>query len=305
MNKKYLILPFVALGLFVIWLLPDPHGNYPAPLENLRAQVFQETVTPESLKEKMWSKGLKILIVPGHDPAAPGAQFGTVVEEKLTRELAGELAKQFKNQPTWEVMVARDVVTGQYDSRLAEYFVRERESINSFRAILRQQLISLVATGTVEEKVVVPHNFATEDVAFRLYGINKWANENDIDLILHIHFNDTPRKKLSMPGAYTGFSVYIPEKQFPNARASREVGKEVFTAIKRYYPVSNLPLENIGLVEDQELIALGANASLTKPSILIEYGYIYEPQYKSPSTRAVVFEALAFHTLRGLNTYFQ
>ena len=305
MNKKFFFIPLITILLFALWLLPDRHGDYPLPLENLKAQVFRETVTPESLKKKLANGVLKILIVPGHDPVARGAEFGDLVEEELTRQFAGELAKQLKKQPNWRVMLARDVVTGQYQPELARYFVREYEAISSFRAQLRDRLLALISSGDVQARVVVPHNFAAEDVAFRLYGINKWANENDIDLILHIHFNDYPRKKLSKPGAYTGFSVYIPERQYPNARASRAIGSQVFAALKQYFPVSNLPLENVGLVEDQELIALGANASLDKPSILIEYGYIYEPQFRSPGTRAAVFEALAFNTIRGLNSYLQ
>jgi len=36
----------------------------------------------------------------------------------------------------------------------------------------------------------------TEDIALRLYGFNKWADENKVDAMVHIHFNDYPGERL-------------------------------------------------------------------------------------------------------------
>src|SRR6185436_8364106 len=135
----------------------------------------------------------------------------------------------------------------------------------------------LLGNGTVSKvKDGVIHNSAPPNVALRLFGINKWVNENKVDLAIHVHFNDYPRRNRSIAGEYSGFSIYVPEKQYVNSTTTLAIADSVFNRLDKYNPVSDFPKEDDGIVEEQELIAIGANDTLSAPSMLIEYGYIYE-----------------------------
>jgi hypothetical protein len=48
------------------------------------------------------------------------------------------------------------------------------------------------------------------------------------------------------------------------------------------------------------LIAIGANESLEAGSILIEYGYIYEPVFLDPATRDTSLDYFAYATYSGI-----
>ena len=63
-------------------------------------------------------------------------------------------------------------------------------------------------------------------------------------------------------------------------------------------------IKNGPVIEDQELIAAGANNSQDSPSILIEYGYIYESQLHQPVIRAALVKELAWLTYLGVKNYF-
>jgi hypothetical protein len=156
------------------------------------------------------------------------------------------------------------------------------------------------------EKIQSPvfHNTAKENVALRLHGINKWINENDIDIAIHIHFNDYPRDRQDIAGEYTGFAVYVPEGQYFNSSTTKIIAERVFKRLAKYNPVSDLRLERSGIVEDQDLIAVGSNNSLNSASMLIEYGYIYEPQFLNPETRDMALRDLAYQTYLGLIDFF-
>jgi len=162
----------------------------------------------------------------------------------------------------------------------------------------------LQAHNFLSRNVSIERKSVSSEIAFRLYGINKWANENDVDIVLHIHFNDYPRRT-GRAGDHTGFSIYVPERQYGNAEASKDLARTLFDELKNTIGPSTLPLERDGIIEDQELIALGANGSLKGASVLIEYGYIYEPQYVYASTRSPMMQELAFQTYRAVKKHFE
>ena len=56
-----------------------------------------------------------------------------------------------------------------------------------------------------------------------------------MDLVIHIHFNDYPNRKLNRVGEYSGFSIYIPEKQLPNYEKSFEIVNSVFSQLKNIF----------------------------------------------------------------------
>ena len=97
-----------------------------------------------------------------------------------------------------------------------------------------------------------------QDMSVKLYGMNKWANENNVDLAINLHFNDEERPNINTPGDLAGFNIFIPDSQMKNYTASRLAAQDVYNELK-----SVEPPESGGLLENQDLIALGASGTLT------------------------------------------
>ncbi len=301
--KRIIFLFLIPILVFAIWLWPDEYHSYPIPSQ-LLGLAWPEPVEPADLATKYANRGLRILVVPGHDNEHSGTEFGGLREADLTLAAAEQLRNYLQADGHFIVATTRDFKTGEYLPEFANYFRDEREEILSFRTQLRQKFVELVSTDEVEERTIVEHNFAPAEVGLRLYGINKWANEHDVDLVLHLHFNDYPGRRWGTAGRHNGFSVYIPERQYPNAEMSSILGAAVFNELKQVMPVSSLPLENVGLVEDQELIAIGSHGSRDGASFLVEYGYIYEPQLVDPDVRGKMLPEIAWQTYAGLKKHF-
>ncbi|MDQ5893652.1 MAG: MurNAc-LAA protein, partial [Patescibacteria group bacterium] len=188
---------------------------------------------------------------------------------------------------------------------LANYFNTHWSEIMTFFEERKSETLQLVNSGTVkriEDGLI--HNSARRDVALRLYGINKWSNENQIDIAIHIHFNDYPRRNASEPGKYSGFAIYVPEKQYANSTTTSAIADSIFKRLAKYNAVSDYPPEESGIVEEQDLIAIGSYNTLDVPSMLIEYGYIYEPQFADATVRDSTLRDLAFQTYLGLQDFF-
>lgn len=264
------------------------------------AQPLAMGISKMQLQEKYQNNKLKILIVPGHDNDTWGTEFWGIREANLNLALAQNLYNLLTKDSHFQVFITRDY--NGYAPIFKNYFIKQKGSIEQFK-YYTQKLFN-EAFPDFENNFGVFHNEAKEDVAFKLYGINKWANDNAVDLVIHVHFNDyggRPRNKI---GKYSGFSIYVPEKQLPNSVISKELADLVFKNINMISAVSDLPKEDAGVVEDQELIAVGANASLDAASLLIEYGYIYESQFLNSVSRKNVFKELAHLTYFGLLKYF-
>ena len=279
--------------------------------KNFIASVFfADSTTTEALKEhysaveKTKSK-IKLLIVAGHDDESGGAEFRGVKEAKINLDLALNLAEFFKSNDKFEVTLVRD--KNGYNPIFLNYFDKERESIKEFSKKQKETMSELVRAGDVFSVEGVIHNSAPAETALKLYGINKWANENNIDIVLHIHFNDDPtrNRKRQEEGKYSGFAIYVPEAQYSNARASRAVAEPIFSQLAKFYPVSNFIQEQDGIVEDQKLIAIGAHNTLDPVGMLIEYGYIYESQFTNDKIRKSVIKELAFQTYIGSVSFFE
>lgn len=250
------------------------------------------------------NKKLKILIVPGHEPDFGGAEYRDVKERDLNADLALSLAQYLVEDGHYEVTMTRG--KDGWNPQFENYFATHAEEIKAFVSAQKQEMARLVEEGKVVTKSdKVPHNDAPDDVALRLFGINKWANEHNIDIVIHVHFNDNVPRKVNTPGEHNGFTIYTPEHQYSNAQPSADIAQYVFKRLSKMFPVSSLPGEDSGVVEDQSLIALGSSNSVDSASILIEYGYIYEPQFKTPSVRAVALKELAFQTYLGLADFFK
>lgn len=273
---------------------------------------FTDSTTTEKLKEDYSStektKGkIKLLIVAGHDDESGGTEFRGVKEAKINLELAENLAEFFKDNDKFEITLVRD--RNGYNPVFLNYFNKERESIKEFTTKQKETMAELVRAGEVHNTEGVIHNSAPSETVLKLYGINKWANENNTDIVLHIHFNDDPtrnrKRKREAEGKYSGFAIYIPEAQYSNAKASRAVAEPIYSQLAKFYPVSDLLQEQDGIVDDQKLIAIGAHNTLDSVGMLIEYGYIYEPQFLNENIRNFVIKELAFQTYVGLVNFFE
>jgi len=313
MKKTFQILAvFAILGFFVVSPRISPDKSLSELTKNakdfLAGTFFVDSITEEELRQdynsaKQGQEKIKILIVPGHDDSVWGTQFGKLKEADMTVDLGEKIYDLFKQEKEFETYIVRN--KEGYIQEFDEYFDKEKENIKKFRSEYKGIMDDYLEKGLVKSYELVVHNNATTNVVTTLYGINKWANENDIDVVLHIHFNDYPRRNLRWRGDYSGFSIYVPERQFSNAKASMALAKPVFSQLKKYFAPSDLPKEKDGIIEDQTLIAIGSYNSLDSAVLLVEYGYIYEPKFTNSSVRPIVLQKLAERTFLGINNFFQ
>ncbi|MCR4311275.1 MAG: N-acetylmuramoyl-L-alanine amidase, partial [Candidatus Taylorbacteria bacterium] len=270
--SRFHLLAGVALLVLLVALATS--GAVPG-LRQLAGLFFAETVTPEDLRGAYGVRPISVLIVPGHDNLAPGTAFDGLYESDINLEMANELASVFKKDTGFNVFVTRQE-DGEYQDWFAEYREAERDVITKFIADKRAIFKAAADNGYVERHVAIERSSAPSRVAFDLYTVNKYAIDHDIDLILHVHWNDHGGRRRGQEGKYTGFAIYIPHKDMPNARASLAVAEAVRGRLEEFFATSNMPLEKGGIIEDQELIAVGSNASKEQAAMLVEYGYIYE-----------------------------
>ncbi len=261
-------------------------------------EVRLKYTTAVSVGEK-----IKILIVPGHDDEYTGTGFSDYSEDDLNLEISDTLYTLLSSEPAFQVERTR-TQTG-YTPEFVNYFGTERLAVEEFRKAARENYQTQLASGFVAEQGnQVFHNNAQPEVAYRLAAINKYANDKDFDMVLHLHINDSGGRLAGVPGKYTGFTIYIPERQFSNSAASRSLATSLNQALSKVLTTSNHPGESVGITEDRELIAIGSNNSLQSGAVLIEYGYIYEPQYTTPLVRTAALNAYARETYRGIMNFF-
>jgi N-acetylmuramoyl-L-alanine amidase len=314
-NKHLFIAYFAIVLLGVPWLI----NTYPQSMafidkimyfaeSNLAAVFSNNSITISQLHQKYDSVNngqpkVRIILVPGHEPNFGGAEYKNIKERDLTVELAGYLEKFFNNNDHYEVVVSRSEKAWNPD--LQKYFDNHWNDIKTFFNERKDEMLRLVNNGSVfKVDNGVYHVSAPQDIALRLYGINKWVNDNKVDIAIHIHFNDYPRKNNSIPGNYSGLAIYIPEKQFSNSTTTRAIADSVFKRLSKYNAVSNYSSENSGVIEEQNLIAIGSYNTVDAPSMLIEYGYIYEPQFTDDEIRSSTLQDLAFQTYLGVQDFF-
>lgn len=283
-----------AAGVFFVdsITVSSLHANYK------NADKVSVDVNGQKVSDK-----IKILIVPGHEPNYGGTEYRNLKERDIVVDIADNLATILRTNPRYEVIVARD--KNGWNPILDEYFSREWENILEWKEKYKAEMIRLVGQGLVKIHTEgVEHNSAPNDVARRLYGINKWTVENNVDIALHLHINDNPRSNTRNPGKYSGFTIYVPERQYSNAKATGAVADTVSRRLSKYFATSNLPQESDGIVEDQELVAIGRHNTVDAVSMLIEYGYIYEPQYEEKDIRDLVVKEYALSTYLGIQDFF-
>ena len=319
--RHYLAVLFLLIILGLPWAAmnyPDGMNALVSAIENAGNQLAAVILAhnPRSIAEIQLkyktaaipqAPKVKILIVPGHEPDYGGAEYvdpvyGHMYERDLTVELGQDLQGFLQNDVHYQTFITRDA--GAWNPVFASYFKDDWNQIIAWQKAYRRQFSQMIANGTVTLPTPqVDHASAPSGVALRLYGITKWSNENNIDLEIHIHFNDYPGHG-SQPGKYTGFAIYVPAAQYENGTTTHAIADMVFKRLAKYNPVSDLPGESLGVVDDPELIALGANDTADAASMLIEYSYIYEPQIDDPVTRSQAIKDMAYQTYLGLEDFF-
>lgn len=246
-------------------------------------------------------KKLKVLVVPGHEPDKGGTQFNNYFERDIVVDIANELARLLSSHGYYDVIISRDKTA--WNPILEDYFNDNWHDIIEWRESHTEKMVRLINDGRLKSVQAMDRPDAPQDVALRLYGLNKWLNENEVKLALHLHINDYGGRHGSGPGLHSGISVYIPENQYSNSEASKTVGEYIFRRLSSFMPISTLPLEAEGVVEDQELIALGSFNTVDAVSVLIEYGYIYEPVWADEKLRPLAVKETAFLTYLGLKDF--
>lgn len=305
--KKIVVTCILVAGV-VFFVTKSPTHILENVKNFLAATFFVQSITTEDLKLKydrslVTGEKVKILIIPGHEPDFGGTEFGDLKERDMNLVLSEELSEYFKRNPRYEVMVTRD--SNGWNPELKKYFDTNWETIRSFTKSKKLEMKRLIENGQVVRVEDVYHNNALSDVATRLYGINKWSVEKEVDILIHVHFNDYPRARTDLPGIYRGFAIYVPEKQYSNSLATREIAQNLFSELKKSFAVSNLPIEDIGIVESQDLIAVGSGNTVDGVSVLIEYGYIYRRQFTNVFLRDDALSEMARLTYRGVQNFFE
>jgi len=286
-----------TLSLLLLLLVPF------APLSAQTVErAFPTTVTQQEVQAKYEQAGqggekVKVLVMPGHEPSFGGAETGGLKERDIVVDIADKLADDIRQDPRFEVTVARTKT--DWLPALSNYFEEEWEGIQRFVKTNKRIASTLMRQGSLVDRAFeVLHNTAATDVALRLYGITDWANDEEYNIVIHPHLND------NMGAQYqSGFAVYVPDAQFGNAQASRPLGEAIAFELNHFNASSTLPIENYGVVEDQDLIALGAFNTAEYPVVLIEYAYIYESKIAHAEARDAVLTDMAYQTYRGIRTY--
>lgn len=247
-------------------------------------------------------KPIRILIVPGHDNEVWGAQYGNIKEADMNLVLAKQIYAILKKDKRFEVYITRDSLG--YTKTFADYFSLHHKDIKSFKENSKKEMKNNIASGVVVKKDGVPHVGVNESVAMNLYGFNKWAGENNIDAMIHVHFNDYPRNNKWEIGDYKGFAIYVPENQMPNSAKSLPLAESIFKEMHKKYATSTYEEEKGGIIPDQKLIALGANNTLPENtrSVLVEYGYIY--RFANSTMRHKAYKTMSELTSNGIKNYF-
>ncbi|HEY0908341.1 MAG TPA: N-acetylmuramoyl-L-alanine amidase [Candidatus Paceibacterota bacterium] len=299
------ILLLFAFSVWLVSLVGIGFGR-----DNLAAVFSVDNVTPQELQDKgrlastdSQAQKIRIFIMPGHEPDFGGTEYRKLKERDINIEIATELRDFLHKDGAYDVVLGRDA--SGWDPRLKEYLDKNVKEIDAWRADQARIMRQLVSEGEIEAKTDgVPHSSAPKDVANRLFGINKWVSETYFDLVIHIHINDYGSRRFDRPGEFTGYSIYVPDRQYSNAAAARQVAESISSRLDDFVAQSDLKKESGGVVEDQELVAVGRYNTVDVPSVLIEYGYIYEPQFQDADVRKAVVREYAYQTYLGLREFF-
>ncbi len=246
---------------------------------------------------------VKILLVPGHDLKSGGAEIDGLKEREIVVKVAEALNQLLEDDHRIKVVQIRD--SEKWNPDFKKYLSsRNVKKVVGWIEASKKKFNSKKVNREIFDNVVVYHNTVNTRTRDRLYAINKFANDNNFDLVLNLHFNDYPNRIVGEE-KYRGFAIYIPDQAYKNSANSEAIAKSVFNSLLKVNTVSNLPGENTGVVYDPELIAVGAYNTLKAPSLLIEYAYLHELLNLTETEWEEKITALAVATYEGLQNFLQ
>lgn len=302
--KKFLLVAKTGIIVFAVTFFGILFSNSSLPFfSSARTQLaslfFADDLTENELAAKYAARQLTVLIVPGHDNIDGGTRYKGIPEAVYTAKIGQYLYDYLSKDSNIRAILVRN--ENGYTKEFADYFSREKPEIWNFITQSRGRFKDLSSSGIVETAPPpVQHIRASTRTTTILYGVNKWANERGVDVVLHIHLNDYSQRK-SWEQRYDGYSIYVPDAAFPNYAPSRKIAESLARTFSRFWPESNMRLEKDTIIEDPDLIALGSYGTLRAASVLLEYGYIYEPKFRTE----ILLKEAAFRTYQGLLAYFK
>lgn len=252
---------------------------------------------------------IKILVVPGHDNEYPGAEVGNIREANLNLKIATYLKSFLEQETAFEVYTTRDADfikndtdnnqdKNGYTDYFQKYLDENISEVLDFKQIYKEETEKKLKNSLSSSSKKIEHNPAPGEMLYRLYAVNKFIEDNQIDLVIHIHLNDYPGR-LGMSGEYKGFSIYVPDNTLRNGKESQTLAKYISKTLDDNFKYSNNPVEKKKIILGHELIANGANNTIAAASVLIEYGYIYEQKFQNDETLKVAAE----QTYLGIKDY--
>jgi len=264
-------------------------------MARFNAYLNNSTTTINELTAKgERSEKIKILIVPGHDNEYPGAVVGDIREADLNLKIAEYLKTILENEVAFEVYTTRGSLFIKQDSEnpqdkngyipdFQKYLDEKIFEVLDYRTLYKQETEKLERKNKNKKVKIIEHNPAPGEMLYRLYAVNKFIEDNQIDIAIHIHLNDYAGRNVS-EGKYKGFSLFVPDNSLRNGKVSQELAKHIIKTVDDNFKYSNNPLEKKKIILGHELIANGANNTIQAASVLIEYGYIYENQFQNDET---------------------
>ena len=264
------------------------------------------------------TKPTKILVVPGHDNEYPGAIVGygkadgsAIREADINLKIGAYLKSFLEKDLAFEVYTTRDAdfiktdtENNQDKNGYTDYFQKYLDEnildVLNFRQEYKKQTEKTLKNKNSRKSSdpKIEHNPAPGEMACRLYAINKFIEDNQIDIVIHIHLNDYPGRT-GISGEYKGFSIYVPDNTLRNGKKSQALSKYIAKTLDDNFKYSNNPVEKKKIILGHELIANGSNNTIAAASVLIEYGYIYEQKFQDEETLKMAAE----QTYAGIKNY--
>jgi N-acetylmuramoyl-L-alanine amidase len=307
MIKNKVLISGLLIFIFSLFIFNsiDFIKPYWGEIKNQAAAFFSVGISVKDLVEKYKGSGgdkIKILLVPGHEPDFGGSEYGMLKERDLNLILSEKIKNILGANKKFEIITARD--TKGWNPDLENYVNNNKDGILSWVSSMKNEMFSLVDSKKFSVvKAKMGHSTAPLNSAVFLYGINKWASDKKVDIAVHLHFNDNPKYK-GKPN-YEGFSIYVPEKQYSNASSSKVLANDLKNELLKIQKVSTMEEEAGGVIEDQELIALGSYNTADSLSVLVEYAYIYEDFMQNPVLRNNFIDRSAFFTAQAVEEFFE
>jgi N-acetylmuramoyl-L-alanine amidase len=305
--KKIIILSTILIIFLAFYFTPRYYPNsYVNKMINSAAAFFSMGISINDLISKYSDTEkngkIEILLVPGHEPSFGGAEYKDLLERDLNLTLSEKIKNILSKNNKFEIITSRNI--NGWNPELEKYVNNNKNEILVWINNMKSSMSKLVNNGKINVvNAEMGHSIAPLKSAILLYGINKWAGENKVDIAIHLHFNDNPKYK-GKPN-FEGFSIYVPEKQYSNGTSSKILAKDLFDEISKIQKVSTMPEENVGIIEDQELIALGRYNTSDSLSVIIEYAYIYENFMQNKKLRNDFIEKSASSTANAINKFFE